>query len=220
MIFTAMETDYFPRLSSVASTGKEFNNVVNSQIEMSLHLISPMIVAFIIAMPILLPLFYSGKFMTALPLVQVASLSMYARAMYLPVEYMSLARGDSGKYMFLEAAAALLLTGSVTVGYNCFGLFGTGVGIAAASFVEMLLSSLFYYVCYGYRLTWRLTKVVVLHTGIGLLACATALTAGLWAYIGMGVLLFAADFAYSVSVIRKHVNVIDSIKTRLFRKGE
>lgn len=218
MIFTAMETDYFPRLSSVASVGREFNNVVNSQIEMSLHLISPMIVAFIIAMPLLLPLLYSGKFMTALPLVQVASLSMYARAMYLPIEYMALARGDSGKYMLLEATNALLLTGSVIIGYNCLGLFGTGVGIAVASFVELLFSSVFYRVCYGYHVTWRLLKVVVLHVGIGLLACATALTTGLWAYIGIGVVLFAADFAYSASVIRKHVDVLDAIKRRLFRK--
>ena len=218
MVFTAMETDYFPRLSSAASDGMEFNRVVNSQIEMSLHLISPMIVAFIMAMPLLLPMLYSGKFMTALPLVQVASLSMYARATYLPIEYMALARGDSGRYMFLEVVNALLLAGSVIVGYNCCGLLGTGIGMAAASFVELLFSSLYYRACYDYRVTWRLFKVVALHVGIGLLACATALMAGVWVYVCVGIVLFVADFACSASVVSKHVNVLDSIKARLFKK--
>lgn len=218
MIFTAMETDYFPRLSSVASDGVKFNQVVNNQIEMSLHLISPMIVGFVMVMPLLLPLLYSGTFLKALPLVQVASLSMYARAMYLPIEYMGLARGDSRKYMFVETVNALLLTGSVIVGYNLLGLFGTGVGLAVASFVELAFSFLFYRVSYGYRVTWKLSKVVALHVGIGFLACTTALVAGGLAYISIGIVLFAADLIYSVSVIRRHVDVVESIKRRLCRK--
>ena len=217
-VFMAMETDYFPRLSAVSADAEEFNQVVNNQIEMSLHLISPMLVAFILAMPLLLPLLYSGKFMTALPLVQVASLSMYARAMYLPVEYMALARGDSGKYMLVEIVSALLLVGLVIVGYNGFGLFGIGMGMTAASFVEFMFSSFYYRMCYGYRVSWRLFRGVVFHVGIGLLACVTALMADVWVYICVGIVLFAADFACSASVIRKHVNVLDSIKARLLKK--
>lgn len=43
-VFTAMETDYYPRLSSISKLGREFNLTVNKQIEVSLHLVSPMLV--------------------------------------------------------------------------------------------------------------------------------------------------------------------------------
>ena len=83
-VFTAMETDYYPRLSSISKLGREFNLTVNKQIEVSLHLVSPMLVFFILAMPVLLPLLYSGKFLPVLPMMQVAALAMYARAIFLP----------------------------------------------------------------------------------------------------------------------------------------
>lgn len=88
-VFTAMETDYYPRLSSISKLGREFNLTVNKQIEVSLHLVSPMLVFFILAMPVLLPLLYSGKFLPVLPMMQVAALAMYARAIFLPIEYIA-----------------------------------------------------------------------------------------------------------------------------------
>lgn len=62
MVFSAMETDYFPRLSGVAQLGTTFNTMVNRQTEVMILLVSPLLVAFMVTLPILLPLLYSGKF--------------------------------------------------------------------------------------------------------------------------------------------------------------
>ena len=43
MVFSAMETDYFPRLSGVNSLRFTFNQIVNRQIEVTLLLISPLL---------------------------------------------------------------------------------------------------------------------------------------------------------------------------------
>ena len=87
MVFAAMETDFFPRLSGVNHYLFTFNQIVNRQIEVMLLLVSPLLVLFSLFLPILLPLLYTGKFMPALGMMQVIMLAMYFRAIKLPVQY-------------------------------------------------------------------------------------------------------------------------------------
>ena len=47
MVFSAMETDFFPRLSGVSSDIKATNDTVNKQMEVSLLLLSPMLMSMV-----------------------------------------------------------------------------------------------------------------------------------------------------------------------------
>ena len=57
MVFTAMETDYYPRLSGVNKDVVESNRIVNIQLEVSVLLLSPMLMGMMVFLPILIPLF-------------------------------------------------------------------------------------------------------------------------------------------------------------------
>lgn len=203
MVFTAMDADYYPRLSSVESLGIGFNGVVNSQMEVSLHLVSPMLVVFIMAMPLLLPLLYSGKFVSVVPMIQVAALSMYARAMYVPVEYIPLARGDSRVFMLMEALNATLLVGMVVAGYSRYGLIGAGIGLTVASFVEIGVSMLICRLRYGYRPSAQIVMASAVHIGIGAMAYAATFIHVMSAYCAVGVVVFAVDTAFSLCVVMR-----------------
>lgn len=219
MVFTSMETDYYPRLSSVESLGKEFYGMVNSQMEVSLHLVSPLLVAFMTVMPLLLPLMYSGKFMPVLPMMQVAVLSMYARALYMPVEYIALSRGDSLMYMFVEFVAAALLVGFVAAGFCCFGLWGAGLGIAVASFVELAFVCVCCRLRYGYVPSATLLRAVAVHLSVGACAYAATFLYGSWIYWIAGGTLFAAEGWYTLNVLRKNTDIIAKIKKRIKKLG-
>ena len=95
MVFSAMETDYFPRLSALNHDVEAVNITVNRQIEVSVLLLSPMLAMFIISLPVLLPLLYSGRFIPVVAMAQVAVFSMYIKSVSLPVAYITLAKGDS-----------------------------------------------------------------------------------------------------------------------------
>ena len=58
LVFSAMETDYFPRLSGVANDMKVTNDMVNKQIEVSLLLLAPMLVALLAGLPVLIPMLF------------------------------------------------------------------------------------------------------------------------------------------------------------------
>ena len=137
LVFSAMESDYFPRLSAVGDSVLKLNETVNRQVEVTLLLISPMLVAFMISLPILLPLLYSGMFMPALGMIQVMTLALYARALTLPIEYVTLAKGDSRSYLFLEAIYDIMLVIMAYLGFSQWKLFGMGVAVTVTRISNM-----------------------------------------------------------------------------------
>ncbi len=115
MVFSALDADYYPRLSAISDLGREFNATVNRQIEVSLMIVSPFLVAFMVGLPLLLPLLYSGKFLPASGMVRLIILAMYLRAVKLPIAYLPLARGNSRSYLLMEGIYAVVLVLSTIV---------------------------------------------------------------------------------------------------------
>ena len=129
LVFSAMETDYFPRLSAVNTQWRSCNEIVNKQIEVSLLLISPMLVAAQFAIPFVIPILFSGQFMPIVDMVRILLLALYLRAIKLPVAYLTLAKGDSLSYLFLEAIYDVVVVLLVIWGYTHWELVGTGIAI-------------------------------------------------------------------------------------------
>lgn len=147
VVFMSMETDYFPRLSSVNQDSKAANALVNRQIEASLLLLAPLLAAFLVLLPVIIPLIYSSAFMEMIDMARFGVLAMLLRAMILPMEYLSLAKGRSGVYLLTEAAYDVFVAAAVMVGYSLDGLRGMGIGLLAAAVFNCLLD---WTVCYAY----------------------------------------------------------------------
>ncbi|MBP5347093.1 MAG: hypothetical protein J6Y99_12860, partial [Bacteroidales bacterium] len=77
------------------------------------------------------------EFASAIPMAQIASVSLLFRAVYLPLAYLPLAAGDSRTYMLLEIISYIVFFALVYTGYRLDGFFGAGVGMTLSSFVDM-----------------------------------------------------------------------------------
>lgn len=170
MVFSAMETDYYPRLAAIKSLGSRLNAVVNRQMEVSFLVISPMVVAMLVGLPVLLPLLFSSKFMPVLPMLQVAALSMYFRALYLPVEYISLARGDWRSFVLLEALSYGIMLLFMVVAFSLWGLLGCGICITSAYLVETIVVAIYARRRFCFHPSGRVWKFVVIQLPLGAVA--------------------------------------------------
>lgn len=219
MVFQAMETDYFPRLSSVHGVGESLNLVVNRQVEVSLLLVSPLLVFFMVGTPILLPLLYSGKFLPVMGMMKMAVLAMYFRAIALPVEYISLSKGDSKSYLLVELVYDVLIVVLVVVGYHWLGLVGTGVALLVAGVVNLLF--VLAYVWHRYR--YHLSREVLLYVGIqfplGLVAYLSTLAfTGVYYWVAgllLGFVSLGVSFQILHSKSRLWERMVVKIKKRL-----
>ena len=156
VIFSAMETDYFPRLSSVNNNVEERNLLVNRQLEVSLLLISPLLILLISSLPIALPLLYSDAFLAVLPMVKVAIFAMFMRSLELPVAYITLSRGDSKAFFLLETTYYLLFIMMFWLGYKYAYLFGVGLGLVVTGLLFNIILYAFAYQKYSFCISKRM----------------------------------------------------------------
>ena len=213
-VFTSMETDYYPRLSAVPEVGRQFNAVVNRQIEVSILLLAPLLVAFIVFVPVLLPLLFSSKFLPVLRMLQVAVLSLYARVLFIPVEYISLSRKDSVAYITVEALSYAMLFVSIVVGYCLGGLFGIGVGMTIANVVELLIVVCFYRARFRYVFSRKVVRIVSVQVMLGIIAYACTWIDNFLGYWVSGLVAFALSASFSMRLLRKKSDIIDGLKKK------
>lgn len=132
MIFSVMETDYYPRLSAVKSEesgmveAENRNLIVNRQLEMNILLMGPIIIAIILLLPIAIPLLYNSQFLGVLGMTQIAAAGLLWKAFYLPLEYIPLSRGEARIFLVQECCCVLLLIVCEIIGYLWYGLDGLG----------------------------------------------------------------------------------------------
>ena len=218
MVFSAMESDYFPRLSGVCKDVIKTNETVNKQIEVSLLLLSPMLVALIMMLPVLVPILFSREFIPVVGMAQVAVLAMYFKVLTMPVAYITLARSLSLSYLLLETSYFVVLVLAVMVGFQQWGLWGTGLAIVVAHVFECIMIGGYSYMFYGYRTTKTVLQYAAIQAIIGFVAYGVTLVAEGWSYWIAEAALTMVSTAYSLHVLRQKTHLWESLK-RKFTKS-
>jgi O-antigen/teichoic acid export membrane protein len=215
MVFSAMETDYFPRLSAVNGDVAATNLTVNRQIEVSLLIVSPMLAALIIALPVLIPLLFSAKFLPMVGMAQVAVFSMYVKAVSLPVSYVTLAKGDSVGYMVLEAVYDVVLVLLIVFGYRHWGLLGTGVALSLSYLFDLLLVGAYAYLRFHYRLSTLVLQYAAIQFSLGVAVYIVTLIDNPLIYWSLGLLLCLVSLLISVYILHQKTSLWASLMKKL-----
>ena len=215
MVFSAMETDYFPRLSAVAHDIQATNETVNKQTEVSLLMLAPMLVGLLTFLPILIPMLFKSEFLPVVPMAQVAVLAMYLKVLTMPVAYITLARHRSLAFLFLESSYFVVLIVAIMLGYQWWGIFGTGIAIVVAHVVECMLTMVYAYRYYDYRSTWAIARYAGVQMAIGFTAYAVSLLFEGWLYWTIEAALTIVSTAYSISVLRQKTHLWERLKQRI-----
>ena len=218
MVFSAMETDYFPRLSALNHDVEAVNITVNRQIEVSVLLLSPMLAMFIISLPVLLPLLYSGRFIPVVAMAQVAVFSMYIKSVSLPVAYITLAKGDSVAYLILEGVFDVALVLLIMLGYEHWGLTGTGIALSVAYLLDLVMIIVYARVRYQYVISSRVCLYVLLQLLLGMAAYAVTFVQDAWLYWSLGIFVFMVSAAVSLYILYKKTSLWNKLKQKYLRK--
>lgn len=218
MVFSAMETDYFPRLSAVNHDTAAVNLAANRQIEVSLLIIAPMLAFMLMALPVLIPLLFSGKFAPVVGMAQVAVMAMYARAMMLPVAYITLAKGHSRAYLVIEALSAVALTALVIFCFGRWRLWGTGLAILLSNVFDLLVILVYARLRYRYVPSRQVVAAAAMLFPLGVLAYASTCFGPVWLRVGGGLLATAASLAVSIVILSRKTPLLRRFKDRLRRQ--
>lgn len=126
-VLQAMGTDFYPRLVGVADDHRACNHMVNEQAQASLLLAAPGIVATITFAPLVIHLFYSAEFGSAIELLRWMCLGMALRVITWPVGYIAIAKNRQMTFFALEAAWVVFHVTASWWFLEAFGLDGVGI---------------------------------------------------------------------------------------------
>lgn len=203
LVFSAMESDYFPRLSGVMEEKKARCDTLLKQQDIVVWIVSPLLAALIVFLPVLVPILFSSSFKAMVPMAQVTAVGLLFRAIYLPSAYLSLAAGDNKTFLLINiiGSADLLL---VLVGYEFGGLLGIGAALTVQNFIDMLLVMVIarkkYEVEYGKR---RLFDLFLYSMSLFVVYLVCHRLSG-WMYWTGGLLLTFIVAMYSIIKLKRH----------------
>lgn len=138
MIFTAMSTDYFPRLAAINTDNKKMNVAVNQQADVAILLITPVIVLFLTFAPFIVELLYSSTFNVIIGFVTFGVLGTFFKAVSFSLGYVIIAKGHSKVFITLSVIFNTVFLTISVISYNIGGLTGLGIGFLGYYFIHFI----------------------------------------------------------------------------------
>ena len=160
-IFSAMDADFYPRLSGIVDDIEQMNLTINRQVVVCVLLIVPCLILFTLFLPQIINILYRPEYQEVIPMVMCATLYMFSRAINTPIAYTALAKGDSRMFLIIECIAALLLGSFVVAGYSMAGLLGSGIGLTLSNLVELVIIAVVYNRAYGVLLHRSTVQIII-----------------------------------------------------------
>lgn len=137
LIFSAMLTDYYPRLSEVSNNNALCKRIINQQSEVVILILAPLLISFIVFIKWIILLLYSNKFLEINLMLQWAALGMMFKSASWAISIIMLAKGDSKTIFFNELIANVYLLGLNMLSYLKWGITGLGISFLVGYLVYL-----------------------------------------------------------------------------------
>ncbi|MDD3080051.1 MAG: O-antigen translocase [Paludibacter sp.] len=170
MIFTAMSTDYYPRLSAVSEDNKQSRNTINQQAEIAVLILAPILIIFLVFIKWIIILFYSNMFIGASDMIYWATLGIFFKAVSWSVAFIFLAKGATKLFFWNELITNIYMLVLNIGGYYLFGLTGLGLSFFL---VYLIYAFQVYFVAkakYDFIFTKELLKIFIIQFGLAFLS--------------------------------------------------
>lgn len=219
LVFTAMGTDYYPRLASVSDSIEKTNQTVNNQAEISLIILGPIILLFILGIKWIIKLLYSVQFLDISEMVLWSAIGMFFKAMSWSIGFLFLTKANSKLFFWNELITNIYLTGLNIFSYWCYGLIGLGVSFAVIYGVHFLQVYYVAKVKYGYQINTKLLFILFFQLLFSVIGLFLFYNLHGFLYYLVAILLVIINFIYTVNQLSKRLEM-KSIVNNIFKKNE
>ena len=172
LVFAAMATDYFPRLTAIRESVAGVRRLIRQQMELVLLVVTPLVAVLIVTAPLLIRVLLTEEFLPLTSVVRLTGLAIICKAACFPLDYVSMAYGRKRYFFWMEGvwcnAKTLVL---IVACYYAWGIEGVGYAAVANGLVDVLVTTLMTHCCFGIN-AWRLQVRLFLPLMAGASLCA------------------------------------------------
>lgn len=217
MIFAAMLTDYYPRLSSVAKNNQLAKEMMNQQAEIAILILAPIIMCFFVFINLVILILYSREFLVADEMIYWAAIGIFIKAVNWSIGILLLAKGESKLYFVTYVLAAFIVLGTNISGYYLFGLKGLGIAFLTSYVLLTIIGYWIVKVKYSFSFSLEFLKIFAIQFLLGII-CFVSIQVFKSPYtylIGIPLILISTIFSYKELDKRIGIlSVIQRVKSR------
>lgn len=218
LVFAAMTTDYFPRLSGINKDNQKITALVNQQAAIVQLFLGPIITILILAMPFLIRLLYTSAFLPMTDLAMWMLIGTIFKGLVWPVGFIFPAKGELKLFGLIEVSSTLFNVVASIIGYKLNGLEGLGISYIIGHLFGFALT--IYYARNKYGFKYDKTIVVTFFISIVLISSVSVISHymnGMNKYIA-GSIIIIMSITYSYIEMNKRLNFNSLIKNTIISK--
>jgi len=195
VVFAAMATDYFPRLSGIHNDNSKVQELVRQQSETAVLILTPLLSLLIVMMPLVIRVLYTKEFLPMLMFTNLTILGIHFKTFSWAMGYIYLAKGHGRLFLTLEIISGAIILGLNLLFYHLYGLNGLGISFIISYVVAVMISVLV--LRWKYQITFpaKLFGRMILTYSMVVASFLTAFIAAvIYRYIAGFLVLAAATF--------------------------
>lgn len=218
IIFTAMATEYFPRLSSVYAEKEIANATVNQQIEISLLIITPIVLLVMITAPVIIRILLSSEFDVIRRFIELMAMSIILKGASFPIGYLSFARGDKRTFFLLEgiAGSSIILLSGIG-GFYWGGLNGIAYCTIITNFLYLIVIIGITKKLYGFHMNKVALRIAFLSISVSLLVVILLYCYNVWT-ISVSCLIVILALLFYLRKINKIIDISQFIASKILNR--
>lgn len=218
LLFTAMETDYYPRLSEVAANNNKVKDLVNQQAEIGVLILAPVLIAFLVFVDWAIIILYSSEFTGVNLMVCWAFLGLFFKVPAWVIGFIFIAKGKGSLFFWSELAANVYLLVCNLIGYYYGGFSGLGISFLVAYVLYLMQVYLISKKKYNFGLARGFWRLFIVQFSLALLCFALVyFLPRVWGY-SIGLVIILLSGWYSFNALDKRMNLKQIIKSYTRKK--
>jgi O-antigen/teichoic acid export membrane protein len=209
LIFTAMGTDYLPRLSAVSDSNSLSKTAMNQQAEVALLILAPILIVFLVFINWAILLLYSRLFIAVNTMIYWAALGMFFKSTSWAIAFIFLAKGTSKLFFWSELIANTYTLILNLLGYYYLGLTGLGLSFMLGYFLYLIQVYFIAKLKFEFEFENTLIKIFIFQFALALCSfLAVKFLKQPYPYV-IGTVLVLISTWYSFTELDKRIGVID-----------
>lgn len=163
MVFTAIATDFFPRLSGVISNENRWKKIANEQAELILIILGIVLILLISSIPILIRVLLSKQFLASQDFITWAAIAIPLKGIVWVMGYIILAKGNNKLFLIVEVVSNLIVLFLNVIFYHFYGLKGLGVSLIISYLISSIVLILILKKKYQFQFSKNVFKLLLVN---------------------------------------------------------
>lgn len=218
MIFTAMSSDFIPRLSAIVNNNGACQKTINSQIHLAILVLFPILLLLIALAKLVVWILYSAEFYPMIGMIYWGALGMLLKTFNWCYGCVLIPKRDSRPYFIFSVLSAVIYFGASIGLYTLFGVTGLGLAFLVSHTTDFLIGYIYISRKYEIKLEPTILLQLLMMSGVigSFIFVQSSFDMNIWLYIIEGLVIIAAA-CYSLIQLNKLMD-LKSFVVNKFKK--